>query len=306
MIFRKRRDWQDQYDEDYGKRAGRHERIMPLRPWLHILALAFVAAIFVGSVGVVSGQRMFEKTLTAIASPVGLLWVMLMVMIYFCLLLRQSWPATVGFLCWLNLTIFGNGFIANEMARRIEAPYLATDPFHQDPYDVVFVLGGGTTTNLQNRAQLDINGDRVATAARLFHAGLARKLVCTGLQAVRTTSKDLHPYQEATEILVGLDVPEEFIARIPGENTAAEMRGAVAFLKENNLTDVRIGILTSAWHLNRAMRLARNQGLEAHAIPADFLTQYFEPSPNLLIPSADSLSISARIIKEYLAGLVNR
>jgi hypothetical protein len=54
------------------------------------------------------------------------------------------------------------------------------------------------------------------------------------------------------------------------------------------------------------MRLARQQGLAADAIPADFLSQYFLPSPNLLIPSADSLSISARVIKEYLAGLVNR
>ena len=68
----------------------------------------------------------------------------------------------------------------------------------------------------------------------------------------------------------------------------------------------RIGILTSAWHLPRAMRLAKANGFEAVAIPANYRTEKFSPDPGLLIPSASNLQKSRLVFKEILAGFVGR
>jgi len=63
----------------------------------------------------------------------------------------------------------------------------------------------------------------------------------------------------------------------------------------------RVGILTSAWHLPRAMRLAEARGIEATAIPSDFRSAFIVPSVNMLVPTANGLEISTIAVKEYLA-----
>lgn len=306
MVFGKRKDWQDDYDEDYVGRADRRETIGRLRHWLHLLVLSLIGVLFLAGVGMVGGKTMIEKTLTSLASPTGLIWLGLILMIYFCLLLRQSWPAIMGVICWLLLTIFGNGFVANSLIHGLEAEFIESKPFEAEPYDMIFVLGGGTTTNLANRAQATAAGDRVITAARLYHAGKAKKIVCTGEQFTRTVKEDLHPYEEASQILIGLNVPQTAVSKIPGLNTSLEMQNAAKLISQSNIPDARIGIVTSAWHLRRALRLAKANGVEAEGIPADFLSQHYVPSPDNLIPSGPNLAISANAVKEYLAAIVGR
>ena len=306
MVFGKRKDWQDDYDEDYVGRADRREKVGRMRHGLHALALSLVGLLFLGGVGLVGGKVMFEKTLTAFASPTGLVWLALTVMIYFSLLLRQSWPAIMGLLCWLVLTIFGNSFVSNQLIHSLEYSFLDKNPLKAEPYDFIFVLGGGTTTNLGDRVQATGAGDRIVMAARMFHAGKAKKIVCTGQQLSRTTEADLHPYEEASRLLEGLNVPSEILSKIPGLNTSEEMQNAAKLLKQKNKPNARVGILTSAWHLPRALRLAEANGLIAEGIPADFLSNHFIPDTGILIPSGLNLSISARAVKEYLARLVRR
>lgn len=306
MVFGKRKDWQDDYDEDYVGRADRREKVGRMRHGLHALVLSLVGLLFLGGVGLVGGKVMFEKTLTALASPTGMVWLTLSVMVYFCLLLRQSWPAVMGLLCWLMLTILGNGIVSNQLIHSLEHPFLDADPLKSEPYDFVFVLGGGTTTNLGDRVQTTSAGDRVVMAARMYHAGKAKKIVCTGQQLSRTTEADLHPYEEASQLLEGLNVPSDVLSKIPGLNTSEEMQNAAKLLKQKNMPGARVGILTSAWHLPRALRLAEANGVTAEGIPADFLSNHFNPDPRILIPSGHNLSISARAVKEYLARLVRR
>lgn len=306
MVFGKRKDWQEEYDEDYVGRADRRERVGRMRHGLHALALCLIGLLFLGGVGLVGGKVIFEKTLTALISPTGLVWLALSVMVYFCLLLRQSWPAIMGLFCWLILTILGNGIVANQLIHSLESSFQEVDPLKAEPYDFIFVLGGGTTTNLGDRVQATSAGDRIVMAARMYHAGKAKKIVCTGQQLSRTTEADLHPYEEAFQLLQGLKVPDEVLSKIPGLNTSEEMQNASKLLKQKNMPDARVGILTSAWHLPRALRLADANGLSAEGIPADFLSNHFIPNPGIVIPSGHSLSISARALKEYLARLVRR
>lgn len=307
MAFWNRRkpDGDDQTDENHADRIRERTTTDRLRVLPHLLLMLFVGALFVGAVGVLGGKTMFEKTLTALAQPCGILWLALIMLTYFCLLLRQTWPALIGMLCFFLLTIGGNSFAANWLVLQRETPFLDVDPMKLDPYDTVFVLGGGTGTRNNGTAQLTRSGDRVATAARLFHAGKIKNIICTGTQSFRSTEKDLHPREEAAIILEDLQVPAENIGQIKGVNTFEEMQNIRKWL-EGNPNPGRVGILTSAWHLKRAMRLAESAGVIADPIPANFLTTPFSPSPNLLIPSAANLELTTAMVKEYLAGLVNR
>jgi uncharacterized SAM-binding protein YcdF (DUF218 family) len=306
-FWNRKKNWEDEYDEYYaqdrraepGKKPGRL-RFLP-----HLLLLAFLGALFVGGIGLVSGPTMVEKLLTVLVTPVGFVWLGLMLLIYFSVMTRQGWPAVAGLVCWLILTIGGNQLVSQWLAGSLEAPYQDLDVFEVEPFDMIVVLGGGTSSTLDGQSQLSIDGDRVAIAARLFHAGQVKRFVCTGTQAFRSTPKDLDPRQEATEILVGLNVPKSAILQMRGENTSQEMANLKTWLAENKVGG-RVGILTSAWHLSRAIRLAEAQGLTVHPVPSNFVTAPYTPSPHLVVPGADHLMITSKMLKEYLARLIGR
>ena len=305
MVFwRKKDNWEDEYDEYYTRDLERGGGKVRFRYLPHLLLLAFVAAIFCAIVGVVAGMTMLEKLLTGLAMPIGILWLMLLVTIYFCLINRSSWPAIMCFACWLVLTVAGNSFFASWFIGTIEQPYLSQDLTNVEPYDVVVVLGGGTTTRLSGVPQVSVSGDRIVQAARLWHAGKARKVMCTGLQSFRSTEEDMHPYEEATLLLEELGVAPQEILKLNGINTSEEMENLKKWTDVN--PGKRIGLLTSAWHLPRAVRLAKAQGIEVEPIAAGFYSQPYAPNPGIVVPSEYNLIITAAAAKEYLARLVGR
>lgn len=306
MIFGKKQNWEDQYDEDYVARSDRRERLQGSTLWIHLAALALGGALLVAVTGFVGGQTMFEKTATELASPVGITWLLLTVMIYFSLLFRNGWFAMLAIAGWLVLTVFGNAIVTNQLTLTLERPHLATDIAALEKMDVVFLLGGGTSTNLQGRAQSGSNGDRVVTAARLYHNGKVDLIVCTGQQTFRTDEADLHPNEEARRLLVDLQVPENSVVKMKGHNTSQEMELAAKFLEQQGMINAKVGVVTSATHLNRASRLAADYGFQPTLIPSDFRSHHFTTGPNLLIPSAEGLSQSAKVVKELLAGLIGR
>ena len=204
------------------------------------------------------------------------------------------------------MTVFGNGYVTNQLALSLEREHLNFAIDQMSPLDVLFVLGGGTTTTLQPMEELNSAGDRVVMAARLYHAKKTNLIVCTGKQWQRTDPNDLDPNEEAARVLAAVNVPETAIARIGGRNTSEEMVQIATFLKQQKLTEKRVGIVTSAWHLNRANRLAKHNGIDATMIPCDFRSQHFKAGYDLLLPTAGNLDVSAACIKEYLAGLVGR
>jgi uncharacterized SAM-binding protein YcdF (DUF218 family) len=113
------------------------------------------------------------------------------------------------------------------------------------------------------------------------------------------------PSEEAIEIWTALGIPREAMASIRGANTFQEIRSLKQLMPE--LEDQRVGLLTSAYHLPRAMRLARAQGLH-NLIPVAADYQASNAAPRLLdmIPNAASLAQWSRCQHEFMAWLVGR
>ena len=250
---------------------------------------------------------MLEKTLTSLVMPIGLVWVGLITLTYLLLISRQKILGFFSLGCLLAITLGGNQFASNYLAYSLEAPFSQIDIAQIPTLDAVIVLGGGTSSTYNNRAQLSMAGDRVATAARLYHSGQVKKIICTGSQSFRASPEDLHPREEAKLILTEFGIPASAVILLKGENTSQEMNSLKSWIPEHiNSPQPRIGLITSAWHLKRALRLAKSQGLEFEPIPSNFISGPVNPSPHWVIPSGDNLATTGRIFKEYLAAIVSR
>jgi uncharacterized SAM-binding protein YcdF (DUF218 family) len=102
-----------------------------------------------------------------------------------------------------------------------------------------------------------------------------------------------------------LRVPSESIETCGGRNTKEEMQNLKKMLGAD-VNEKKWGLITSAWHLGRAERLAASEGLKFIPIPADFHSTDRPPTVLDAIPSADALADSARVTREWLAQWVNR
>lgn len=310
MIFGgKKKNWDDQYDQYYTQQDPEYGRRAKPLLWIHFAALATVAGVFLVIVGAVAGGVMIEKTLKSILTPVGLVWLLLTLLVYFCLVFKFGKTAIVAGLCWLLLTVGGNWWVANSLTGLLEQPYrvASAEDENDSPFDLLLILGGGTNMSPQMGAQLNPYGDRVVTAARLYHSGRAKKLVASGRQHFRNDPKDLHPNEEATRILKELKIPESDLSLLGGINTSEEIEELRKLL--DSLPDDpqrHIGILTSAWHLPRAMSLAKEKGIQATGVPSNFLSQPYAPNPGIVIPSAENLQKTSMMMHEILGRWMGR
>ena len=307
-FWNRNKNWEDEYDEYYtrDRQTGSGDKgVSGIRFLAHGLTLLFIFVLFLGAAGSIAGTAMLEKMLTNLAMPLGLIWLALIVLVYFSLLKRQAWPALVGFICFFILTLSGNAFFSNWLISTLERPYEDADVYEMEPLDTLVVLGGGTTSRVDGQSQLVDGGDRVATAARMYHKGKAANIICTGSQSFRSTENDLSPREEAALILRELGVPEENVFQMKGANTYQEISNLKKWM-ESNPDHGRIGIVTSAWHMPRVMRLVETEGITVVPVPCDYLARPYGPSPNLVIPGAKQVAITAKATKEYLAGLVGR
>jgi uncharacterized SAM-binding protein YcdF (DUF218 family) len=272
---------------------------------VHAICLMGAGMLATAAAGVVNGRTMVEKILTELVCPLGLVWLFLFAIVYFSLLMRLTWPAISTGLCWLLLTVAGNSLVANWLIRNLEAPYVGCNPFELEKLDTIVVLGGGTSYR-DGRSQFGEGGDRVGLAARLYHAGQTNQVICTGSLTFQGSESELQVREQAAELLRSLLVPSEKIVLVEGVNTSQEMVNLKRYLDSVQPKPARIGLITSGYHLSRAMRLAQKNGLALIPIAADLKGDRYRTGMNLIIPSDGGLRATKIAIKEYLAGFVGR
>ena len=273
---------------------------------LFFFAFIVVAGISIGAA--LYGQSMAEKTLTALVQPVGLIWLGLALVVYFCLLWRRYVAATCCFLCWLLLTVAGNAIVSNSLAASLESRYYHINPYEGQQYQYALLLGGGTSTGPSKRSQVNGSGDRLAVAGRMYHAGQVKKLICSGSKLFENDQVKSGT-EAAFEILQGLQVPANDLIPLVGGNTSEEIANLKLWVNqqiEAGNDPGRVALITSAWHLPRAQRLANEIELDAAPMPANFLSGASQVTPNVVVPGAHQILVTSSILKEYMAGLVKR
>lgn len=246
-----------------------------------------------------------EKTITLLILPAGLLGLLLL-LVSLVLLLQRQW----GWVCLaLPVTLLywslSSTLVSQKLMASLESRYQPVQIDAVDAFDYLIVLGGGALQLSDGSAQLGQSGDRVMLAARLWHAGKVSTLVTTG-SSLLSGPGDAPLLAGATSGLWrDIGIPAQAIQMIAGRNTFEEMASVAELLAGQS--PQRVGLLTSAWHLPRAMRLASARGLNLIAVPADFYSLESAPPPPLsLLPQTDGIWQSTLVVRELLAGIVRR
>jgi uncharacterized SAM-binding protein YcdF (DUF218 family) len=273
-----------------------------------MLRVAAGALMFVAGTWWALGRMVAEKLVTVLAMPTGIVWLLLLVSVLAASRAGRRDLMLAAAIPWTVLTLLGNGMVAEALAQSLEHPYRQIQPLQSEPFDSIIVLGGGTSVGGNGRIQGNTAGDRILLTAQMFHAGLTKRILCSGRRITELAPNTTDPADESLALLVSLKVPEEFIGQLEGRNTSEEMH----LLSESiGDTDERMGLVTSAWHLPRALRLAERKNLTLEPLPADFITR---PPSRLTtgaiilncIPQDGALWTSAKVFKEYLGIIVRR
>lgn len=232
-----------------------------------------------------------NKIVAGVISPIGACLILLALCGFAALLKRRRAAWAAGVLAFCMLAFLSTGVAVRLIAQPLdvcESVEIAALP----QCDAVVVLGGGMTTNAPTgRAEMSAAADRVWQGARVFKAGKAGKVIITGGGVADSTLPLLADFGVPPSDILLFDDPR---------NTEEEAQRIKAEFGEN----AKVVLVTSAWHMRRALRLFRRAGLDVVPCAADYEMSLKKGLPleaRDFAPNADSLMRNSFAIKEWVA-----
>ena len=208
--------------------------------------------------------------------------------------------ATLTFMFYLLCT----GFIAEKVMGSLESAY--TPPLNVDELDadVIIMLGGGALPDMP-----DVDGvgtlcsspaSRVLAAVRLQRR-LHIPILLSGGQVYSDTGAEA---KIASRVLRSLGVDEnDIIVETRSINTTQNAKFSVEIMKERGLS--RPLLVTSAFHMRRAVLNFEQQGVDVIAYPTDYMVTH---SPRFhytkLRPQSEALLYNVMVLQERLRTFV--
>lgn len=262
------------------------------------------------------GRIGLEKMLTEMAQPYGLLWIALTLGLGSSVSLwlrggvrRPMWISLLGL--WIAATLAGNRWAVDVALQQTQFPAAAaaTAAGAETTYDVLIVLGGGIGQGPLGRPQLLADGDRIRPPLQLWHAGRVERILLTGSATIPG-----HPHvaELTAQLLIECGVSADAIQTVGGRNTTEEMAAIRKLVDEwgSDRGDApgRVGLVTSAFHMPRALRLARRQGLEQLVpLPVAYRGQGERAGwARGTVPTAGALADLSLCWKEWMASAIGR
>ena len=247
----------------------------------------------------------FEKAIGLLCMPVGLLWLLLLGAALLCWRRRRRGPAA-GFLgIALAYAVVGNIYVAGALTASLERHLAPVAVESLEPFEVVFVLGGGGDQDAAGRPELGTSGDRVFLAARLWHAGKAGLLVASG--ASHLGGGGFQDEGQETRVLWrSVGVPDRAILAVaePCWNTRDEIKAYARLQARFGWR--RMALVSSASHLPRALALAARAGLDVTPLGADWRGRQAPFTLQGLVPQAGAFDNCQRACWEYLGRWLGR
>jgi uncharacterized SAM-binding protein YcdF (DUF218 family) len=249
------------------------------------------------------GGPALQKALGRLVMPMGLLWLVLLfgALVFWHRNQMGEWAAAM--LAFVFAGLVGNGPVATSLIATLEAE-VPRNAELDEPFDAVIVLGGGTKGDAERGFELSTSGDRVFLGARLFRAGKTPLLVTSGSPVPGVGAH--HSHRASASLWQEMGIPTLAIIEVKGAtNTSEEAKAHAALIRERGWK--RVGLVSSAWHLPRALALFEKEGVRVHPLPADHRGDP-EPWRGLLsmIPTGGAAALMSQALWEVLGRAVGR
>jgi len=169
--------------------------------------------------------------------------------------------------------------------------------------DAIVVLGGATRgdTHLGTLPDLNQQADRLVYAAALYKAGKAPLLVLSG-----GSHGDARPEaQLMRETLLVMGVPGRDML-LEGASRDTHDNALYTAVVLNGKGVRKILLVTSAFHMRRAVALFEAQGFEVVPTPTDYQRLVAAPVLPRWLPSVDDLARTTIALREYVGFWVYR
>ncbi|MEZ5503136.1 MAG: YdcF family protein [Halioglobus sp.] len=166
---------------------------------------------------------------------------------------------------WLYLC--STALFANFLMDRLERDFVPRAMSVIAPADAIVLLGGAMRgdTHMGTLADLNSHADRLVHAAALYRAGKAPVILLTGgaPEGARPEA------QQMKDILAVMGIPaKHLLLENQSRDTHDNAVNSARILKSRGMQ--RILLVTSAYHMRRALALFQAQGLEVVPAPTDF------------------------------------
>lgn len=206
-----------------------------------------------------------RKVAAHLLMPAGAVWVALFALTALDARRRRWRRGALSLCAFLLYTAAGSVPLGYVLVRGLEAEVPAP-PERATAFDAAFVLGGGVGVSPAGEPELGAAGDRLRLAAELWREGRAETLVASGFSPPPFGLGDLAALTR--EIWVDAGVPRRAIVELSDPtDTRSEIRAYVELARARGWR--RLALVSSAWHLPRALELAREAGLEVVPFAAD-------------------------------------
>lgn len=247
-----------------------------------------------------------DKLLAQMGYPLGLSLSLCLLGLLLLALGRRRWGMGTILVAVAWLWLWSMPIVADALTLSLEGPLVQRPVTELPTADAVVVLGGGIVPGPPGWPYPDLGpaADRVWHAARLYHAGKARRLILSGGNL--PWQGEQQPETVAMrQFLTDLGVPEAaLVVEGRSRNTRENALYSAELMRELGIE--RVLLVTSASHMPRALGTFRAVGIDAIPAPTDFGVI---PQPAHLmrwLPNADALHDSTLALKEYLGWWVYR
>ena len=251
-----------------------------------------------------------SKLIPQLIYPIGLVFFLIVLAI----ILRRQ-PRIQSGLLWVTLGVFmltSNGVVAKSLIRSLESQY---EPLGEGvSADLIVVLAGGEEPMTPPRSIPELNGagDRYIYALQLYKQGTASKVLVSGGGISWLDNQDSGAVQIASLLkLIGLP-EEDLILEHGSRNTFENAQESAKLILENSYS--QIVLVTSAYHMPRAVGVFEEQGLSIIPAPVDYQVtdqdRFVNPDQSWqnrildLIPSLEAMGLTTRAMREYIGILI--
>ena len=195
------------------------------------------------------------------------------------------------------------GFVAEKFLGSLEAAY---EPPKNPEGDVIVMLGGGA---MPDSPDVDGTGalcaspaNRLLTALRLSRR-LGVPILLSGGQVYADSGAEA---KIAKRVLISLGVPDDMILMETNSvNTSQNAKYSAEIMKEHGFS--RPIIVTSAFHMKRAMLNFQKVGIDAVPYPADYMVSHHPVFHyTKLRPQTEALLFNVTVLQETLRTFVTK